>query len=104
VPPNSTETFSNAPLVFNQFRYLLGYGHPSKGGFSGGFSMGYDQSLDFLQYAAAQSSYNWDCCGLSVEYRHINVPGINVENEYRFAFTLANIGTFGNMRHQERLY
>jgi LPS-assembly protein len=98
------ETTGNAPLVFNQIRYLLGYGHPNKLGFSGGFSMGYDQNLDFLQYAAGQSSYNWDCCGISVEYRHINVPGVNVENEYRFAFTLANIGTFGNMRRQERLY
>jgi LPS-assembly protein len=104
-PPNSvTPTFSNAPLVFNQVRYLLGYGHPNKLGFSGGFSMGYDQNLNFLQYAAGQSSYNWDCCGLSVEYRHFNVPGVNVENQYRFAFTLANIGTFGNMRRQERLY
>ena len=23
----------------------------------------------------AQSSYNWDCCGLSFEFRHIDVPG-----------------------------
>jgi len=105
VPANSvTETFSNAPLVFNQFRALVGYGHPNKRGFAGGFSAGYDQNRNFLQYAAAQTSYNSDCCGLSFEYRHINVPGVNVENQYRFAFTLANIGTFGNMRKQERLY
>ena len=104
LPVPSAESTGNAPLVFDQVRYLLGYGHPNKRGFSGGFSMGYDQNLDFLQYAAGQSSYNWDCCGLSVEYRHNNVPGINVENQYRFAFTLANIGSFGNMRRQERLY
>jgi len=105
VPANSvTETFSNAPLVFNQFRALVGYGHPNKRGFAGGFSAGYDQNRNFLQYAAAQTSYNSDCCGVSFEYRHINVPGVNVENQYRFAFTLANIGTFGNMRKQERLY
>ena len=100
----AAETFSNAPLVFNQFRYLLGYGHPNKRGFAGGFSMGYDQNLGFLQYAAGQSSYNWDCCGVSFEYRHIDVPGVNVENQYRFAFNLANIGTFGNLKRQERLY
>jgi len=105
VPANSvTETFSNAPLVFNQFRVLVGYGHPNKRGFSGGFSMGYDENLNFLQYAAGQSSYNWDCCGLSFEFRHINVPGVNVENQYRFSFNLANIGTFGNMKRQEKLY
>ena len=105
VPANSvTEIFSNAPLVFNQFRALVGYGHPNKRGFAGGASIGYDQNRDFLQYAAVQTSYNSDCCGLSFEYRHTNVPGVNVENQYRFAFTLANIGTFGNMRRQERLY
>jgi LPS-assembly protein len=105
VPPDSvTETFSNTPLVFNQFRYLLGYGHPNKRGFSGGFSMSYDENIDFLQYAAAQSSYNWDCCGISLEYRHIDVPGVNVENQYRFSFSLSNIGTFGNMKRQEKLY
>ncbi len=105
VPANSvTGTFSNAPLVFNQFRTLVGYGHPNKRGFAGGFSSGYDQNRDFLQYAAAQTSYNWDCCGLSFEFRRLALPGIRNENQYRFAFTLANIGTFGNLRKQERLY
>jgi LPS-assembly protein len=104
LPVPASESTGNAPLDYDQVRYLVGYGHPNKRGFSGGFSMGYDQNLNFLQYAAGQSSYNWDCCGLSVEYRHINVPGVNVENEYRFAFTLANIGSVGNMRRQERLY
>jgi LPS-assembly protein len=105
VPANSvTEIFPNEPLVFNQYRVLLGYGHPNKRGLSGGGSIGYDQNFNFLQYAAVQTSYNTDCCGLSFEYRHTNLPGVNVENQYRFAFTLANIGTFGNMRRQERLY
>jgi len=105
VPANSvTEIYTNEPLVFNQFRILAGYGHPNKRGFAGGASIGYDQNLGFLQYAAVQTSYNTDCCGLSFEYRHNNVPGVNVENQYRFAFTMANIGTFGNMRRQERLY
>ena len=51
-----------------------------------------------------QGSYNTDCCGFSFEYRHTNVSGVPVENQYRFAFTLANIGTFGNMKRQEKLY
>ena len=100
VPP----VISNTPLEFDQIRWLVGYGRPNKLGLSGGFSMGYDTDRNFLQYAAGQSTYNWDCCGISFEFRHINVPGVNVENQYRFAFTLANIGTFGNLRRQERLY
>jgi LPS-assembly protein len=104
VPANSVTEVSNAPLVFNQIRALIGYGHPNKRGFSGGFGIGYDQNRDFLNYVAAQSTYNWDCCGVSFEYRHTNVPNVSVENQYRFAFTLSNIGTFGNMKRQERLY
>ena len=105
VPANSvTVIFPKEPQAFNQYRFLVGYGHPNKRGLAGGASIGYDQNLNFLQYAAVQTSYNSDCCGLSFEYRHTNLPGVNVENQYRFAFTLANIGTFGNMRRQERLY
>lgn len=99
-----TVIYPKEPLVFNQYRLLVGYGHPNKRGFSGGGSIGYDQNLNFLQYAAVQTSYNTDCCGISVEYRRTNLPGVNVENQYRFALTLANIGTFGTMRRQERLY
>jgi len=105
VPANSvTEIYASEPLVFHQIRALIGYGHPNKRGFSGGASVGYDTNLNFLQYAAVQTSYNTDCCGFSFEYRHTNVSSVPVENQYRFAFTLANIGTFGNMKRQEKLY
>ncbi len=105
VPANSvTEIYASEPLVFHQVRALIGYGHPNKRGFSGGASVGYDTNLNFLQYAAMQASYNSNCCGISFEYRHTNVSSVPVENQYRFAFTLANIGTFGNMKRQEKLY
>jgi len=105
VPANSvTEIFAKEPLVFNQLRALVGYGHPNKRGFAGGASVGYDENLNFLQYVAVQTSYNTDCCGVSFEYRHTSVSSVPVENQYRFALTLANIGTFGNIRRQEKLY
>ncbi len=93
-----------APSLFNQFRGLVGYGHPGKRGFSGGASVGYDQHLDYIQYGAIESTYNWDCCGFSFEYRRFALPGVRNENQYRFVFMLANIGSFGNLRRQERLY
>jgi LPS-assembly protein len=97
------------PPDFNQYRVLLGYGHPNKQGPSAGVSIGIDQHFNYLQYAAAQTSYNWDCCGLSFEYRRFqlgstSIGSIRNENEFRFALTLANIGTFGNLRRQERLF
>src|SRR5215470_5496917 len=89
---------------FHQFRILFGYGQLNKRGFSGASSFGFDQNRGFLQYATVQTSYNWDCCGLSLEYRRFALGAIRNENQYRFAFTLANVGAFGNLRRQERLY
>jgi len=67
-------------------------------------SIGFDANLSSLQYATAQTSYNWDCCGLSLEYRRFALGSVRNENQYRFAFTLSNVGVFGNLRRQERLY
>jgi LPS-assembly protein len=89
---------------FNQFRILLGYGHPNKRGFSGATAFGFDANLGFLQYATVQTSYNWDCCGISLEYRRFALGAVRNENQFRFNFTLANIGSFGNIRKQEQLY
>jgi LPS-assembly protein len=90
---------------FNQVRAVLGYGNQSKRGFSGAFTTGYDVDHSQIQYASAQFSYNWDCCGLNLEYRRFDLAN-NVRNEsqYRFTFALANVGAFGNLRRNERLY
>lgn len=100
----TTPTPIPAPVKFNQFRALIGYGHPNKPGLSAGATIGFDSNFHFLQYGASQMTYNWDCCGLSVEYRRFALGSVRNENQFRFAFTLANIGTFGNLRRQERLF
>jgi LPS-assembly protein len=97
------------PPEFNQFRLLLGYGHPNKRGLSSGVSFGIDEHFSYLQYAAAQTSYNWDCCGLSFEYRRFTLGSTTIgsvrnENQFRFTLTLANVGSFGNLRRQESLF
>jgi len=102
------EVFLSNPLPtvqkFNQFRVTTGYGNPSRRGFSLAGNVGYDLNLTSLQYAAIQSSYNWDCCGLNFEYRRFVLGPVRNESQYRFAFSLANIGTFGNLRRQERVF
>ncbi len=90
--------------VFNQFRVLLGYGQLNKPGLSAATSFGFDSELGALQFATVQTSYTWDCCGLSLEYRRFALGAVRNENQYRFTFTLANIGAFGNLKRQERLY
>jgi LPS-assembly protein len=95
---------SAQPSHFNQFRWLMGYGNPNKRGISAASNIGYDINNNFLQYAAAQISYNWDCCGFSVEYRRFALGSVRNENQFRFALSLTNIGTFGTLRRQERLF
>ncbi|MGA7687331.1 MAG: LPS assembly protein LptD [Terriglobales bacterium] len=89
---------------FHQFRVLAGYGQLNKPGLSAAASFGFDANEGNLQYATAQTSYNWDCCGVSVEYRRFALGAVRNENEYRFSFTLANVASFGNLKRQERLY
>ncbi len=93
------------PPVFDQWRALLGYGNPSKRGWSAAANVGVDSEFNLVQYSAAQTAYNWDCCGFSLEYRRFSLgSGIRNENQYRFSFTLANIGSFGNLKRQTRLF
>jgi LPS-assembly protein len=95
---------SPAPTRFNQFRAALGYGRPNKRGFSAASSFGFDAESASLQFVSAQTTYNWDCCGMTMEYRSYTVANVRNENLFRFTFTLANIGGFGSLRPQERLY
>src|SRR5207244_12974546 len=100
----STSTASTTGRAINQVSVLLGYWHTNKAGFSGAANLGFDANLGFLQYSAAQIAYNWDCCGFSVEYRRFALGSVRNENQLRFNFALANIGSFGNLRRQEKLF
>ena len=92
------------PVSFNQFRAAVGYGRPNKRGFSAAGSFGFDSESNVLQFVTAQTTYNWDCCGMTLEYRSYSVANVRNENLFRFSFTLANVGSFGSLRRQERLY
>ena len=89
---------------FSQMRVLAGYGTPTRPGLSAAASAGIDIDLGDAQYITLQASYNWNCCGLSVEYRKYNLGTVRDEGAYRFNFTLANIGTAGNLRRAEALF
>jgi LPS-assembly protein len=102
--PAASTPGSSTPTRFNQFRAALGYGRPNKRGFSAASSFGFDAESKVLQFVSAQTTYNWDCCGMTMEYRSYSVANVRNENLFRFTFTLANIGGFGSLRRQERLY
>ncbi len=104
IPAQTSTSGAAQPERFNQFRTALGYGSASKRGFSAASSFGYDAEVSKLQFLSTQTTYNWDCCGVTLEYRSYTIANVRNENLFRFTFTLANIGGFGSLRHQESLY
>jgi LPS-assembly protein len=99
-----TSTLASQVTRYSLLRMLLGYGDPTKRGLSAGVNAGYDFIQSALQYGGIQSSYNWDCCGLSVEYRRLALGSVRNENQYSFNFTLAGVGAAGNLKHSERIF
>lgn len=87
----------------NQFRGLLGWGADNRRGWNAAFNAIYDYRVGVLQFANTQITYNTDCCGFSVQYRRFSF-GTRNENQFRVAFSIANIGSFGTLRKQERFF
>lgn len=88
--------------TFNQLVLFAGYGNINRKGLNGAGLVGYDYQSKMLQFGGAQLTYNWDCCGITFDYRRWNL-GVRDESYYRFALSLANFGTFGSIRRQDRL-
>jgi LPS-assembly protein len=88
----------------NQIRAQVGYGQSNRSGWNaeGGFS--YDLKQNTLQNQFVEISYNGSCCGISFEYRRLSLGAIRTENQFRVSLNIANIGTFGNLRRQEKLF
>ncbi len=87
----------------NQYRWRVGFGDPQHRGWNAGIDSVYDVKQGVLEYMTAQVTYNTDCCGFSVQYRRYNI-GVRDESRYTFAFAIANIGTFGTLKKQDRLF
>ncbi len=100
LPPSQPANVVN----YNQMQLLFGYGALSKPGLSAAASGGLDLNLRSLEYAGVQATYNFDCCGFTVEYRKFQLGNIRDESQESFSFTLAGVGTAGNLKRAERLF
>jgi LPS-assembly protein len=87
----------------HQVSWLAGFGHEHRRGWTAAFTAVYDFREDRMQYATTQVTYNTDCCGFSVQYRRFSFGSRN-ENQFRAAFAIANIGSFGTLKKQERIF
>lgn len=95
------------PLVqppSHQIRGIVGYGDLVRKGFNMSAGVSYDILTSTLLNQFVQVSYNGGCCGLSVEYGRFNLATVRSENQFRVGLVLANIGTFGNLRRQEKIF
>ncbi len=88
----------------NQVRALLGYGNLTRKGFNFTTGVSYDFTNKTLQNQLVQISYNGNCCGLALEYRRINLGQVRTENRFTATFIVANIGSFGNLRRQDKIF
>ena len=87
----------------NQFHGSLSYGNGLNRGFSFTTAVAYSVQQHLFQGAVTRLGYNTECYGLSAEFTHYNL-GNRQENKLRIALSLKNIGTFGNMRRQDRVF
>jgi LPS-assembly protein len=88
----------------NQIRALVGYGDLNRPGWNSAFGFSYDVRQRFLQNQIVQVSYNGKCCGIGFEYRRLALGPLRSENQFRVAILIANLGTFGNLRRQEKIF
>jgi LPS-assembly protein len=92
------------PLKFNQWRIIGRYGNVNRHGFNVAAMAGVDANLNSLQFSIYQATYNFNCCGVTFELQRFALGLVRNENQYRFAFSLANVGTFGTLRRVQRLF
>jgi LPS-assembly protein len=104
----SETALTNLPLLVPQAKqtsFGTSYGNTNRRGWNAAGVVTYDVLANRVLYEFIQTSYNTNCCGFSVQIRHL--PSYNVhipaQNQYLFSFSVANLGTFGSLQKQERI-
>jgi LPS-assembly protein len=104
VLPANSQTAASTVTQFNQFVINARYGTPGRKGFNMATSYYRDADLGHMIVTAQQVTYNWDCCGVTFEYRRFWLSPTLNDNQYKIGLSLANVGTLGNLRRTERLF
>jgi LPS-assembly protein len=88
----------------DQVRTLIGYGDLTRRGFNATFGASYDITRSSFQNQIASAGYNGSCCGLGFEYRRFSFGSIRSENQYLVVFRIANLGSLGTLRREEKIF
>jgi len=95
---------SASTIKSQQLQPFLSIGKPTSVGFNLAANGGYDFVLGQLQYAGIQTTYNWDCCGITVGYRRFQLGSVRDETQYLYSITLANFGSVGDIRRSNSVF
>lgn len=87
-----------------QLRALAGYGDLNRRGWNAAVGVSYDFTQGAFQNQVAEIAYNGSCCGLGFEYRRFSFGTIRNENRFGIVFRVANLGSVGNLRRQEKIF
>jgi LPS-assembly protein len=97
-----------APTVLsppsNQLSTIVRLGDFNRRGWNAAVNTIYDYRQKIFLYNVSQITYNTDCCGFSVEWRRLALGRTRNENQFRVSLSIANVGSFGTLRPQERLF
>lgn len=104
----SDTALTNLPLLVpqaNQTSFGASYGSANRRGWNAAGLITYDVLASRTLFEFLQTSYNTNCCGFSLQLRHLPSynPHIPAQNQYLFSFSVANLGSFGSLQRQERI-
>ena len=88
----------------NQLFTIARIGDFNRRGWNFAVSNIYDYRQAIFLYTAIQSTYNTDCCGFSAEWRRFAIGRTRNDNQIRVTLSIANVGSFGTLRPQERMF
>jgi LPS-assembly protein len=105
LPPKSPiSTPTTATTSYHLLNALATFGDFNRKGLSGALGVNYNLVQKIAAGGVGQLSYNFGCFGINFEYQRYSLTTLRVENIYRVAISLANVGTFGNFKPRDRLY
>jgi LPS-assembly protein len=89
----------------NQIRTTVRWGDFNRRGWNAAVANIYDYRQKIFLFTISQITYNTDCCGFNIEWRRqTSIGQTRNDNQFRASLSIANVGSFGTLRPQERLF
>jgi LPS-assembly protein len=104
LPLNPSPPPANFQQRSNQIRALGGYGEQNRRGWNLILGASYDFTQGAFQNQIVEGGYNSSCCGVGFEYRRFSFGTIRNENQYSVIIRIANLGSVGNLKRQEKIF